>query len=88
MPSGEFHEIGALGSFKDRSRIQGYIFASKHLSLFFSQRDLFSILEASFEKYEFSPSFARLSFEERQRTVRNYEAKLNPRSLFLDLHHD
>lgn len=61
MPSGEFHEIGAFGSFKDRSRIQGLIYICFETSfLFFSQRDLFSILEASFEKYEFSPSFAHL----------------------------
>lgn len=87
MRNGEFYEIGAL-----KWIVQGliYIFASKHPSFFFffSQRDSFFILKASFGRYEVSASFASLSFEERQRTVRNYEAKLNPRSLFLDLHHD
>lgn len=74
----------------DRSRVDLYLLRNilRFFFFFFSQRDSFFILKASFGRYEVSTSFANLSFEERQRTVRNYEAKLNPRSLFLDLHHD
>lgn len=43
MPSGEFHEIGALGSFKDRSRIQGLIYIRFETSfpLFFTAGFIF-----------------------------------------------
>lgn len=90
MPSGEFHEIGALGSFKDRSRIQGLIYIRFETSfpLFFTAGFIFHS-RSFIRKVRVFPEFcASFSFEERQRTVRNYEAKLNPRSLFLDLHHD
>lgn len=74
------------GSFKD-SRVDIYLLRNI-FPLFFTAGFIFHSW-SFIRKVRVFPEFcASFSFEERQRTVRNYEAKLNPRSLFLDLHHD
>lgn len=64
----------------DRSRIQIYLLRNIFPFFFFFTAG-FIFHSRNFIR-KVCTSFARLSLEERQRTVRNYEAKLNPRSLF------